>query len=276
MSIDRRIIYLSVGFLALYLPTYFTLSQRVWVDSEEMHGPILLAMAAWALWKERRRLTDSFDAGSYLWLPALALGLICFGLGRTLDILVLEVGSQVIVLLACLLLLGGWGALRVAAFPIAFLIFTVPLPGNLVDSLTGSLKQVVSSAAEGLLYWAGYPVARSGVVISVGPYQMLVADACSGLKSMFSLSALGILYIYLVENKSGIRNGLLLASLLPIAFAANVVRVIILILVTYHFGDAAGQGFIHDAAGIVLFVIALLILSGFDALLGFRKNLEKR
>lgn len=93
---------------------------------------------------------------------------------------------------------------------------------------------------------------------------------------MFSLSALGILYIYLVENKSGIRNGLLLASLLPIAFAANVVRVIILILVTYHFGDAAGQGFIHDAAGIVLFVIALLILSGFDALLGFRKNLEKR
>ncbi len=145
--------------------------------------------------------------------------------------------------------------------------FLVPLPGFFVDALTGPLKQLVSAIAEQLLYAAGYPIARSGVVLTIGQYQLLVADACSGLNSMFSLSALGLLYLYLMRYKSWLHNGLLLASILPIAFCANIVRVMILMLVTYHFGDAAGQGLMHGFFGMVLFVIALLILFGFDSLL---------
>lgn len=85
---------------------------------------------------------------------------------------------------------------------------------------------------------------------------------------MFSLTAMGLLYLYLMEHKSWLRNGILIASILPIAFAANVVRVMVLVLVTYHFGDEAGQGFVHDSAGIVLFVVALLFLFALDSLLG--------
>jgi exosortase B len=278
MSIDRRVLFLTIGFLVLYVPSYIGLSQRVWTDSEEMHGPIVLAVAIWALWSMRKPLLETFGTGSAIAWPIAVTGLIAYFVGRTLDILVLEIGSQVLVLSACLLLLGGWRALRLAAFPLAFLVFLVPLPGNLVDSLTGSLKQIVSLVAENLLYWAGYPVARSGVIISVGPYQLMVADACSGLKSMFSLSAMGFLYIYLMDYKSWTRNGLLIAALLPIAFLANVVRVMVLILVTYHFGDAAGQGFVHDAAGLVLFIVAIVILGAFDSFLGatiWRRKLRK-
>jgi exosortase B len=252
----------------LYVPSYIGLSQKVWTDSEEMHGPIVLAVAIWAVWTLRKPLLASFGESSAAAWHILIVGLLCYFVGRTLEIMVLEVGSQLLVVSACLLLLGGWKALRLAVFPLMFLFFLVPLPGNLVDSLTGSLKQVVSSVAENLLYWAGYPVGRSGVVISIGPYQLLVADACSGLKSMFSLSAMGFLYIYMMGHKGWVKNGLLIASLLPIAFVANVARVMILILVTYHFGDAAGQGFVHDAAGIVLFVVAIMLLGAFDSLIG--------
>lgn len=172
-------------------------------------------------------------------------------------------------LLGALLITLGVGAARILWFALFFLLFMVPLPGFLVDAATGPLKQNVSIIAEHLLYAFGYPIGRSGVTLTVGPYQLLVADACSGLHSMFSLTAMGLLYLYLMEHKSWLRNGILIASILPIAFAANVVRVMVLVLVTYHFGDEAGQGFIHDSAGIVLFVVALLFLFALDGLLGF-------
>jgi exosortase len=129
------------------------------------------------------------------------------------------------------------------------------------------LKNYVSFIAEQILYSAGYPIARSGVVLTVGQYQLLVADACSGINSMFSLSAVGLLYMYLVQRKNLLHNGLIIASLLPIAFCANIIRVIVLILVTYHYGDAAGQGFIHNFSGMILFIASLIGILLLDAFL---------
>lgn len=96
---------------------------------------------------------------------------------------------------------------------------------------------------------------------------MRVADSCSGLHSMYSLSALGTLFMYIMARKSLLHNAIMLASIPPIAFAANIVRVIVLVLITYHFGAAAGEGFLHGAAGIVLMLVALLLLFALDALL---------
>jgi exosortase B len=269
------ILMLTLGFFAIYLPSYYSLSKTVWSESDEMHGPIVLAVAIWALYSLRGKILSLPEKPNhFLGWPLLCLGAICFLVGKGLGILVLEIGSQVIVLSACLLLLSGASALRLALFPLVFLVFMVPLPGNLVDSMTGSLKQVVSVIAEQLLYWMGYPIARSGVMLTIGQYQLLVADACSGLKSMFSLSAIGFLYIYLVGYKRKTRNALLIAALLPIAFVANIMRVMVLILVTYHFGDAAGQGFVHDFAGMALFIFAVLVLTAYDSFLGlfFKKQ----
>ena len=101
---------------------------------------------------------------------------------------------------------------------------------------------------------------RSGVLLTVGPYQLLVADACAGLNSMFTLEALGMLYMNIMGYTSFRRNLALAILIIPISFAANVVRVMILVLVTYHFGDEAGQGFVHGAAGMVLFAVALTFM----------------
>lgn len=144
--------------------------------------------------------------------------------------------------------------------PTVLLIFMVPLPATLVIAVTTPLKSAVSAVASSLLYTLGYPIGRSGVVLTVGPYQLLVADACAGLNSMFTLEALGLLYMNIMNYKSAVRNVALALLIVPISFVANIVRVCILVLVTYHFGDEAGQGFVHGFAGMVLFIVALTLI----------------
>ncbi|MBQ1765961.1 MAG: archaeosortase/exosortase family protein, partial [Aquincola sp.] len=144
-----------------------------------------------------------------------------------------------------------------------------PLPSVLVQIVTVPLKMAVSYVAEVILYQFGYPIARTGVILAIGPYQLLVADACAGLNSMFTLEALGLLYMNLMNYTSVARNVILAALVIPISFAANIIRVMILALVTYHFGDEAGQGFVHGFAGMVLFMVALVLILATDKALGW-------
>ena len=147
------------------------------------------------------------------------------------------------------------------------MLFMIPLPGGLVATLTLPMKMAVSYVTEHILFWVGYPIARTGVILQLGQYQLLVADACAGLQTLLTLEALGLFYLNVVRHTSVFRNVALAILIVPISFTANVVRVIVLSLITYHFGDAAGQGFLHGFAGLVLFVSALLLIIGVDSLL---------
>lgn len=260
---------LLIGLCALYVPTYLGLAHTVWASDEQGHGPIILAISLWLMWRQRVKFIDlpeqpAVVPGSIL----LVLGFLLYGLGRTQQLDTFEVASQILVLAAVLLITKGWAALRLMAFPLFFMIFMVPLPSIFVQTVTVPLKMLVSVAAESILHYVGYPVARTGVVISVGQYQLLVADACAGLNSMFTLEALGLLYMNITMYTSVARNVTLAVLIIPISFCANVVRVMILILVTYHFGDAAGQGFVHGFAGMVLFLVALTLILTVDSILG--------
>jgi exosortase B len=267
---------IGAGLLALYIPTYIDLSRGIWTKDEYLHGPIVLAVTVWIIWQLRAELQNpALRPHPVAGWPTLVLGLLLYVLGRSQDILIFEIGSQIVVLAAIFLLLGGWPLLRRFWFPLFFAHFMIPIPGFIVDALTAPLKHHVSVLAEQILYWVGYPIARTGVVLSIGPYQLLVADACSGLHSLISMSAMGLLYIYLSGHTNRMRVALLVACLLPIAFAANVVRVMVLVVVTYHFGDEAGQGFIHGFSGVFLFVVGLMLLFGIDALLGRSRFLTR-
>ncbi|OYW63616.1 MAG: exosortase B [Hydrogenophilales bacterium 16-64-46] len=262
-----------LGLLVLYVPTYWMLAHGLWNEDDHAHGPIVLIVAIYLIWQQRAVFQDATARATpvqaALGWALLAVGLLAYALGRSQDILLFEVGSQIPVILGALLITLGVRAARALWFALFFLIFIVPLPGFIVDAATGPLKQYISVIAEQVLYAAGYPIARSGVMLTVGPYQLLVADACSGLHSMFSLSAMGLLYLYLMQHSSPLRNLIIIAAIIPIAFVANVVRVMVLILVTYHLGDEAGQGFLHDFAGIMLFIVGLLFLFLLDGILGF-------
>lgn len=260
---------LAAGFALLYLPTYAELARTVWATDEQGHGPIILAVSGWLLYTRRHTIAAaSGQPRPGLGWPILVLAMLLFAFGTSQQILLFQVGSQILVLAALLLIFGGAGALKAAWFPLFFLLFMIPLPEALVAAVTAPLKSAVSAVASSLLYQMGYPVGRTGVVMTVGPYQLLVADACAGLNSMFTLEALGMLYMNLMNYTSLRRNVALALLLIPIAFVANIVRVMILVLVTYHFGDEAGQGFVHGFAGMVLFMVALMLMLATDKLLG--------
>jgi exosortase B len=258
---------IAAGLAALYAGVFWNFANGIWQTEEHGHGPIILAVAAWLFWRERAALLAPTAPAKGAGLALVVFGLLIYVVGRSQDISIFEAGSLVPILAGVVLAMRGWAGLRALWFPILFLVFLVPLPGIFVDSVTGALKAEVSQIAEQVLYAAGYPIARNGVMLTIGQYQLLVADACSGLNSMFSLSALGLLYLYIARRASWLHNALILAAILPIAFAANIVRVLTLVLITYHFGDEAGQGFLHGAAGILLMLVALAILLAFDALL---------
>ncbi len=261
---------LAIGLAVLFAPVFWKLSKTVWTTDEQGHGPIIIAVALWLLWQRRDRLIAAAAVASpsliwgWLWVIG---GLLLYFVGRLQNIVTFEMGAILPIVVGLLASVFGWGTVKVAAFPIFFLLFAVPLPGPVVDVLTQPLKQAVSWVAEQLLYAVGYPIARTGVILKIGQYQLLVADACAGLNSMFTLEALGLLYMNIVGHTSRLRNVLLAILIVPMAFVANVIRVLVLILVTYHFGDEAGQGVVHGAAGMVLFAVAMVLMFMIDAAL---------
>lgn len=252
----------------MYVPLYWWAAEGIWQTDEQGHGAIILVVVAWLFWTLRRQIDQApAEPKALLGWALFLVGIFVYFVGRVFDISILGFSSQPLVMTGALLLLRGPAAVRAAWFPILYFIFMIPLPGMLVDALTGSLKSVIANIVEGGLYLIGYPIARSGVILSIGQYQLQVADACSGLHSMFSLSALGTLFMYVTGRKSKTHLVIMLLAILPIAFVANIIRVTTLVLVTYYLGDEAGQGFLHGAAGIVLMLVALCSLVVLDQIL---------
>ena len=268
---------LLLGFASLYIPTYISLANTVWVKDENGHGPLILAMSAWLLWRDKESFLELPTMSATVpGLGIMLVGTLSYILGRSQGIDTLEVGSQVLVLIASVLLLKGWKGIRLLAFPIFFLIFMVPVPGVVAQIITLPLKSAVSYCAELILHSFNYPIGRSGVTLVIGQYHLLVADACAGLSSIFTLEALGLFYMKLMNYKSTLRNTLMAIMILPISFISNTVRVIILVLVTYYLGDEMGQGFVHGMAGMVLFGVALILTYSLDVAISpfFKKSEE--
>jgi exosortase B len=261
---------LLIGLCLQYGQTTVELFRDVWSTDRNAHGPIVLAVGLWFLYFKGRSVVAEgipIKPAPLLGWSVLALGVLCFVMGRSQAFLFFEVGSFVLMLLGLILLFLGTAVVGHLWFGFVFLLFMIPLPSTMVDTLTQPLKIAVSYAAENLLYRFDYPVSRAGVILTVGQYQLLVADACSGLNSLFTLEALGLLYLNVMRHESALRNALLALLIVPISFASNVVRVIVLSLITYHLGDAAGQGFLHGFSGMVLFLTALTLIIGVDSLL---------
>ncbi|MBG7618474.1 exosortase B [Herbaspirillum sp. AP02] len=262
---------IAAGLAAMYIPSFIDLFHGVWGTERNAHGPIVLAVACCYLFVRVRQLLQE---GLIERRPApvpgvlfLLLGLLSFVLGRSQTVLFLEAGSLIPILMGIVLLQFGVRTCRRLWFAFFFMLFMVPLPASVVDLLTQPLKIGVSYVSEQVLRLLGYPIARSGVILYIGPYQLLVADACAGLNSLFTLEALGLLYMNLVRHQSLLRNVLLAILIVPISFTANTVRVMVLALITFYLGDAAGQGFLHGFAGMLLFMVALGLIIALDGLL---------
>ncbi|MEY2883806.1 MAG: exosortase [Pseudomonadota bacterium] len=260
--------FLVLGIAAVVLPTLYSLSQQSWSQDTGVHGPIVLATGLWLI---ARRMSE---------IPALirpvrpvlvAIGLLlavpAYVFGRAYDFISIEAAALLLAMVTVAYAYVGPVVIRMMWFPILYFCFMIPVPGWLLDVVTQPLKLFVSEVVTHGLVLAGYPIARLGVTIYVASYQLLVEDACAGLNSLVSLSAIGLFYVYMLRGSNWRYSILLLALVVPIAIAANCVRVAALVLLTYHAGDAVAQGYLHNFAGMVTFTSALLFIFLIDRLL---------
>lgn len=267
---------LLLATLIAYIPTFVHLIQGPWQTEQEGHGPLIIAASLWLVWVSRERIASAeiVPAPVVGW-AVLLVGLAMLFMARTQDLISVEVFSELPVITGCVLMLAGWKVLRVLAFPIGFLFFTIPAPGWMVDGATVPLKVFISDWVTRFLYAAGFPVAQNGVVIMIGPYQLLMKDACAGMNSIFALSAIGMFYVYAFRWKSKLRSILLLAAVIPITIIANFLRVLMLVLIAYYGGIELVDGVLHDLTGIALFVFALALLFAFDGLLSLASTVGR-
>lgn len=249
---------LTLGILAIALPTFIGVARNSWSTEQGAHGPIILATGLWLLSRQWPAKADQNPPKSpYAAMGAMIICLIGYVLARITQIVELE-GLAMFGVFLCLLygIIGG-RAMRVLWFPLFYLAFTLPPPDQVVAAITQPLKIFISRVAIDLLYALGYPVGGEGVTMQIGQYQLLVAAACSGLNSLITLFALSLFYVYLRHRLQVRYAMLLIAIVIPIAIFANFVRVIILVLLTYYAGEATAQGFLHNFAGLAMFAVAI-------------------
>jgi len=267
-GIPAPLLVLVLGVAALVLPTLFSLATIYWSTSNGAHGPILLISGAWLLVRERGSIRFCPRSISPAWLAIfLPPLLLLYAYARAFGILTLESAALYAVLVLLAFYYWGPGTVRRLWFAIAYLGFLARPPAGLVAELTQPLKIWISNSAVSVLHALDYPVASAGVRIQIGQYELLVQQACAGLGSIFSLFAICLLYVHLVRRSDPVRNTLLLLAVIPVALGANYLRVLILILLTYHAGNNVAQGFAHDAAGILTFVLSLLGMAAVDKVL---------
>lgn len=255
--------------LALFaLPTMIFVIQEGWSGEEGAHGPIVLATGLWLLWQRWQAAREVSAPGSPLvvW-GLLALFIPLTVLARITQIVEIEGYAMYACLLVVLYSIVGAEAMKRMWFPLFYLAFIFPPPDTVVAAITVPMKMWLSQSAIVFLRLFDYPIAGEGVRIFIGQYELLVAAACSGINSIISLSAISLFYIYIRHQAEWRYAVLLMFLILPIALMANFFRVLILILLTYHAGEAAAQGFLHNFAGIVMFGIALMLIFVIDELI---------
>lgn len=260
---------LVAGALAVLIPTLLLVGRESWSTEQGAHGPIVLATGLWLLVREWHQARPLFSPppGKLVALFFVPL-LILYFVSRVSHIVETEGFLMYGLLVATLYSFAGWQALKRMWFPLLYLLFVFPPPETIVAMVTNPLKIGLSHGAVEMLYWLGYPTASEGVMIRIGQYELLVAEACSGLNSLISLSAIALFYVYL-RHHANVRYSLLMfLTVLPVAIFANFVRIIILVLLTYHAGEAAAQGFLHDFAGMTMFMTALIAIFAIDHLFG--------
>lgn len=259
---------LWAGLAAVVAPTLVTLANEAWTRDIEAQGPIVLVTGLWLLWRQWPDFRANGSPGSlHLTLPILLFSLAGFAAGSAFEITSLQAAGAFGVVMSVLHAKFGFKILLKHWFPLLYLGFVVPPPGSLLADVTGPLKQLVSTTATDWLQAAGMPVARQGVTIFIAQYQLLVEDACSGMNSLVGLTAVSLLYIYLMRGSSWIYSLILVVFVIPIAIIANIIRIIVLVLLTYYAGNDVAQGYLHSTAGLVLFATALACVFGLDRLL---------
>ena len=253
--------------LWLYWSTVAHLIGQWWNDPNFSHGFFVPLFSAFILWQERDHLARLVPSPSWSGLAVLALALCVLILGQMGAELFLARVSLLLLTAGFVVLFLGWNIFRAVFFPWAFLLLMIPIPVIVFNKITFPLQLLASRVAAGVLPLLGVPILREGNVINLPAMALEVAEACSGIRSLMSLVTLAIIYSYLMEKRLWVRWVLAIASV-PIAVAANSVRIIGTGLLVQYWDADKAEGYFHASWGWIIFVISLVMLYALHSLIG--------
>lgn len=247
------------------------------IDPNYSHGYLVPFIAAYFLWQRREEILETECQPTSAGLFVLAAGLGLFILGDLAAEYFTMRFSFLVVLAGIVLVLAGWEILRLVLFPLGYLIFMIPLPYTLYDSIAFPLKIFAAKAATAVLQTIWIPIHREGNILILENQTLEVADACSGIRSLVSLLALGVAMAAMFQRTTP-RRIALVAAAVPIALFVNVLRIVVTGLLTHYVGPEAALGFFHEFEGMVVFAVALVMLFGTNVVLdrvGRKGNQER-
>jgi exosortase len=254
--------------LWLYWSTLGHLIGQWWRDPNFSHGFFVPLFSAFVVWQERHRLAKLRPNPSWSGLAVLVLAIALLLVGQLGAELFLARLSLVVLLAGLVLLFLGSNFLRALWFPLAFLLLMIPIPAIVFNQITFPLQLEASRVAAFTLRLFGVPILREGNVITLPAMSLEVAEACSGIRSLMSLTTLAVIYGYLMERRIWLRVLLALASI-PIAIVANSVRIIGTGLLVQYWDPSMAEGFFHASWGWIIFVLSLLLLYALHAAILF-------
>jgi exosortase len=265
----------AVAVVCLYAETLASLVRHWASDDDFSHGFFVIPLAVYFLWERRAAFREAPFRPSVAGLFLTGASLLVFVAGRFGAELYLTRVSLIGVLAGAVLFLGGWRRLRVAVFPLAFLVLMVPLPSVVFNQITFPLQGIASRAGEAVIATAGVPVLREGNILHVPGRALEVVEACSGIRSLMSLLMLAVVLGYFTERRTGARVAIALAAV-PIAILANAARVAGTGLAAYWISPAAAEGFFHSFSGWMVFIVALAGLLVVQRIIDVTRNHRAR
>lgn len=247
------------AFVFLYWQTLYGMAVDWYIDENYSHGFLIPLISGYLVWQRRHTIKSVATSPSNLGLFIVIVGLVIYLIGNVAGESFTMRVSLLFVIGGALLFTYGAGLFKTVSFPFFYLIFMIPLPYILYDSIAFPLKLLVSKYSVDFLRVIGVPTMREGNVIYLVSTTLEVADACSGIRSIMSLLALSAALAYFTQ-KGWLKRAVLIVLAIPIALFANSIRVIGTGILASRYGSRVAEGFFHEFAGLVIFGVAMAML----------------
>ena len=248
-----------ISFVLAYSPVWKQLFSACSTSDDYSHGFFIVPIIIYILWQKKEQLVAIPKKISFLGLFLFTISLIVYILAYYAEIKTLASLTLVTTLIGCVLYLYGPLILKEVSFPLFFLFFMIPIPGQVYSAITITLQLIVSKISVSMLASVGIPVLRDGNVIHLPAHTFEVVQACSGLRSLVTLLTLATIIAYFTL-RSNLLRGLLIACAVPAAVLVNIIRVTLIVAAYYYWGYDLTEGTVHTTFGVVIFILALLII----------------
>jgi exosortase len=245
--------------LLLYASVLRHLVLQWWTDADYGHGFFVPLFSGYILWSERERWTKTEIKPSNFGFVVMIGAIVLLLLGSLGAELFISRFSLLVLLAGTILFLAGSRMLRAVSFPLAYLMWMIPIPVIIYNQITFPLQLMASRLATSWLELVHVPVLRDGNILVMSNYSLEVVEACSGIRSLMTLMALAVAYGYLVSPRRWLRY-VLAALMIPIAIFTNAIRIMVAGVLAHRFGPAAAEGFLHEFSGWAIFLVALLLM----------------